>query len=284
MSIPKVQTAAVVPKPGAPIEIRKDYPVKQPDELQPGECLVKMHCSGVCHTGMPVRELAVLEPKSTFSRFAREEGRLAYFRCHVRFHLPIGDITVLTLPKSPDRWSRRGRRDRCYWQAHSGLSCKGRRPSWHQMACLLLSSMRICAFLFFILVPYLRPLIQHLSSAVPQGLRTRHEACNISFGGTNRLQFSDCVSAKNSGFSVNGTFSEYVVCVHSVHFVTPVSEATSFPRSLGLTVRNFDSSTINKTTDRLPPDVTPIPEALPSSDAASILCAVSLLLPNSCLI
>ena len=51
MSIPKVQTAAVVPRPGAPIEIRDDYPVKQADELKPGECLVKMHCSGVCHTG-----------------------------------------------------------------------------------------------------------------------------------------------------------------------------------------------------------------------------------------
>lgn len=74
MSIPKVQIAAVVPKPGAPIEIREDYPVKQPDELQPGECLVKMHCSGVCHTGTPVHGLAVPEPKSTFSRFAREEG------------------------------------------------------------------------------------------------------------------------------------------------------------------------------------------------------------------
>lgn len=51
MSIPKVQIAAVVPSPGAPIEIREDYPVKQADDLQPGECLVKMHCSGVCHTG-----------------------------------------------------------------------------------------------------------------------------------------------------------------------------------------------------------------------------------------
>jgi len=51
MSIPKVQIAAVVPRPGASIEIREDYPVKQADELKPGECLVKMHCSGVCHTG-----------------------------------------------------------------------------------------------------------------------------------------------------------------------------------------------------------------------------------------
>jgi propanol-preferring alcohol dehydrogenase len=45
----------------------------------------------------------------------------------------------------------------------------------------------------------------------------------------------DCVSVKNSGFSVNGTFSEYVV------------------------------SWVNH--------VTPIPEGLPSADAASVLCA-----------
>lgn len=60
MSIPKVQIAAVVPRPGAPIEIREDYPVKQADELELGECLIKMHCSGVCHTGTPVNDPVVL--------------------------------------------------------------------------------------------------------------------------------------------------------------------------------------------------------------------------------
>ena len=60
MSIPKVQIAAVVPKPGAPIEIRENHPVKQPDELNPGECLIKMQYSGVCHTGTPTDGLAVL--------------------------------------------------------------------------------------------------------------------------------------------------------------------------------------------------------------------------------
>lgn len=54
MSIPKIQIAAVIPKPGAAIEIREDYPVIQSEGLQPGECLVKMHCSGVCHTGRSI--------------------------------------------------------------------------------------------------------------------------------------------------------------------------------------------------------------------------------------
>jgi len=75
MSIPKVQIAAVVPRPGAPIEIRKDHPVKQPDELKPGECLIRMHCSGVCHTGKSVDGLIVFELKPSSSyRFARQEG------------------------------------------------------------------------------------------------------------------------------------------------------------------------------------------------------------------
>lgn len=51
-NIPKTQIAAVVPSHGAALEIRKDYPVKQPSELAPGECLVKLFCTGVCHTDL----------------------------------------------------------------------------------------------------------------------------------------------------------------------------------------------------------------------------------------
>jgi len=67
MSIPKVQIAAVVPRPGAPIEIREDYPVKQAHELKPGECLVKMHCSGVCHTGASASNSIVLKLEQILS-------------------------------------------------------------------------------------------------------------------------------------------------------------------------------------------------------------------------
>ncbi|EKM77296.1 hypothetical protein AGABI1DRAFT_86600 [Agaricus bisporus var. burnettii JB137-S8] len=50
--IPKVQKAAIVQKSGARVEVRSNVPVKQPEELGPGECLVKMHCTGVCHTDL----------------------------------------------------------------------------------------------------------------------------------------------------------------------------------------------------------------------------------------
>ena len=150
MAIPKVQIAAVIPKTGAAIEIREDYPAKQPEELQPGECLVKMHCSGVCHTGSSATISRYSSSDQFSSRFAREEGRLAHLWRHVRVHLTVGDVTLLIFPQSPDRWPRRCRRDHRHRQAHSGLSCKGRRPSRHQMACLLLSPMRICAFSLFV--------------------------------------------------------------------------------------------------------------------------------------
>ncbi|KAF8068989.1 mannitol-1-phosphate dehydrogenase MPDH1 [Lyophyllum atratum] len=49
-TIPKTQTAAVVPKIGSSVTIKTDYPVKSQAELGPGECLVKLHCTGVCHS------------------------------------------------------------------------------------------------------------------------------------------------------------------------------------------------------------------------------------------
>ena len=52
-NIPKTQTAAVVAQGGiSSLEVKSDYPVKQPEELAPGECLVEMECTGVCHTDL----------------------------------------------------------------------------------------------------------------------------------------------------------------------------------------------------------------------------------------
>ena len=52
-NIPKTQTAAVVGKGGVQsLEVKSDFPVKQPEELAPGECLVEMECTGVCHTDL----------------------------------------------------------------------------------------------------------------------------------------------------------------------------------------------------------------------------------------
>ncbi|KAF5314517.1 hypothetical protein D9611_007117 [Ephemerocybe angulata] len=51
-SIPKVQRAAVIAQTGSKVQVKDDFPVKQPEELAPGECLVRLHCTGVCHTDL----------------------------------------------------------------------------------------------------------------------------------------------------------------------------------------------------------------------------------------
>jgi propanol-preferring alcohol dehydrogenase len=54
-NIPKTQTAAVVASAGAPLKIETNFPVKQASELTPGQCLIKIACTGVCHTDLHVK-------------------------------------------------------------------------------------------------------------------------------------------------------------------------------------------------------------------------------------
>ena len=55
-TIPTTQTACVVPKIGAAIEVRDQHPVKQAKDLAPGECLVKLSHTGVCHTDLHAKK------------------------------------------------------------------------------------------------------------------------------------------------------------------------------------------------------------------------------------
>ncbi|KAJ3935747.1 MAG: chaperonin 10-like protein [Lentinula lateritia] len=50
--IPRTQIAAVIEEAGGELQIKKDHPVKRPEELAPGECLVKLQCSGACHSDL----------------------------------------------------------------------------------------------------------------------------------------------------------------------------------------------------------------------------------------
>ena len=54
-TIPKTMKAAVVAATGAELEIT-EVPVPQPESLKPGECLVKLDCTGVCHTDLHARK------------------------------------------------------------------------------------------------------------------------------------------------------------------------------------------------------------------------------------
>ncbi|KAI0034450.1 GroES-like protein [Vararia minispora EC-137] len=161
VSIPKVQTAAVVPKAGAALEIRTDHPVKQPDELAPGECLVKLDVSGVCHTDLHAAKGDWPVPPRV-PLIGGHEG--------VGHIVAIGRNTIDSPVKIGDRVGIK-------WLADSCLMCEQCR----------------------------------------KGL----EQC--------------CSKAKLSGYTVDGTFAQYVVS-YTAH-------------------------------------VTPIPDGIDSAEAASILCA-----------
>jgi propanol-preferring alcohol dehydrogenase len=53
--IPHTQRAAVLTEFSAPYTLLSNHPVKQPAELGPGQCLVKLEYSGVCHSDLHIR-------------------------------------------------------------------------------------------------------------------------------------------------------------------------------------------------------------------------------------
>ena len=54
-TIPLTAKAAVLNASGEDYVLKEDYPVKQPSELAPGECLVKLDYSGVCHSDVHIQ-------------------------------------------------------------------------------------------------------------------------------------------------------------------------------------------------------------------------------------
>ncbi|OBZ67579.1 Alcohol dehydrogenase 1 [Grifola frondosa] len=160
-TIPKFQKAAIVETNDAPLKIIDDFPVKQPSELAPGECLVKLDCSGVCHTDLHARN-GDWPLKAKLPLIGGHEG--------VGKIVAIGEHTQESPVKVGDRVGIK-------WLAYSCLDCEPCRKGLEQ----------------------------------------------------------SCLNGRYSGFSVDGTFSQYVVSWVS--------------------------------------HVTPIPEGISSAEAASILCA-----------
>ncbi|KAL6306584.1 GroES-like protein [Sparassis latifolia] len=159
--IPKVQRAAIFEKTGAPLKIKDDHPVKQPSELKPGECLIHLDCSGVCHTDLHAKNGDWPIP-AKLPLIGGHEG--------VGIVVAIGEHTQDSPVKIGDRVGIK-------WLAYSCLDCEMCRKGLEQ----------------------------------------------------------SCLNGQYSGFTVDGTYSQYV---------------TSWVRH-----------------------VTPIPEGISSAEAASILCA-----------
>ncbi|KAL5482819.1 ADH1_3 [Sanghuangporus weigelae] len=55
-AIPSVQRAFVLPTLGVPLKLINDHPVVAPTDLLPGQCLVKLTHSGVCHSDFAIKE------------------------------------------------------------------------------------------------------------------------------------------------------------------------------------------------------------------------------------
>ncbi|KAJ3504314.1 hypothetical protein NLJ89_g7998 [Agrocybe chaxingu] len=159
-NVPTTQKVAIVASSGSGVHI-KDHPVKLPSQLAPGECLIKLHCTGVCHTDLhaamgdwPVKPVTPL----------------------IGGHEGVGDIVAIgegTI-NSPVKV---GQRVGVKWIAYSCLNCEQCRKGYEQT----------------------------------------------------------CANVKISGYTVDGTFQQYLVSYTNC--------------------------------------VTPIPDNLESAAAASILCA-----------
>ncbi|PFH53519.1 hypothetical protein AMATHDRAFT_137183 [Amanita thiersii Skay4041] len=55
LDIPKTARAAVLNAKGEEYSFLSSHPVPQPESLKPGECLVKIECSGVCHSDLHIK-------------------------------------------------------------------------------------------------------------------------------------------------------------------------------------------------------------------------------------
>lgn len=90
--VPKTQTAVVVEQFDKPLSIRKDWPVVQPEELLPGQVLVRMAYTGVCHSDYIIWKGEVPWTKQPPLVGGHEgAGYVAAIGKHTRTALQVGD-------------------------------------------------------------------------------------------------------------------------------------------------------------------------------------------------
>jgi alcohol dehydrogenase, propanol-preferring len=92
ITIPLTQKAAILEAHNAPYVVKTDYPVKQPSELSPGECLIKLEYSGVCHSDLHIRN-ADWANKSKLPLIGGHEGigRVVAIGAHSESTVKVGD-------------------------------------------------------------------------------------------------------------------------------------------------------------------------------------------------
>ncbi|KAI0062887.1 mannitol-1-phosphate dehydrogenase MPDH1 [Artomyces pyxidatus] len=149
MIIPATQKAALLTAFGKDIEIQYDYPVPAVADLTPGQCLVRLDVSGVCHSDLHIQR-GEFRAIPTFPFIGGHEG--------------IGTIVALSPGTQATLLADIGRRVGIKWLADACTKCE------------------LC--------------------------RTGYEPL--------------CTSSKLSGYTTNGTFSEYVVA--AINHVVPIPD------------------------------------------------------------
>ena len=113
-----------MPKPGGAIEVRDNHPVRQPKDLLPGECLVKMYCTGVCHTGaiyLSDHYVSFILPKDLHVK--KDDWPLSGITPLIGGHEGVGEVVAIGT-HTQDSPVKIGDRVGIKWLAYSCLQCE----------------------------------------------------------------------------------------------------------------------------------------------------------------
>ncbi|KIY48230.1 putative ADH1-alcohol dehydrogenase I [Fistulina hepatica ATCC 64428] len=91
--IPQTARAAVITGYGQPLSIRTDYPVAQPESLQPNQCLVRLEYTGVCSSDLNMKEGGFGADPTELPRVGGHEGvgRVVAIGGNTTSNVKIGD-------------------------------------------------------------------------------------------------------------------------------------------------------------------------------------------------
>ncbi|RLN46096.1 hypothetical protein BBJ29_006203 [Phytophthora kernoviae] len=133
--IPMTQTAVMYEADNAPLQVRHDWPVKQPEDLEPGEVLVRVAYTGVCHSDYSVWKGQGPPLPKHFPMVGGHEGAgyVAAIGKHTQTTLKVGDAVGVkwiahTCLGCED--CRKGYEVTCTEAGVHGLTCHGSFQQW----------------------------------------------------------------------------------------------------------------------------------------------------------
>ncbi|KAG3175225.1 hypothetical protein JG687_00010915 [Phytophthora cactorum] len=134
-NIPKTQTAVMYEADNSPLQVREDWPVVQPKDLKPGEVLVRIAYTGVCHSDLSVWEGGGPPLPKQFPMIGGHEGAgyVAAIGANTKTKLKVGDAVGVkwlahTCLGCED--CRKGYETTCGEAGVHGLTCHGTFQQW----------------------------------------------------------------------------------------------------------------------------------------------------------